>query len=232
MKKIFLQLIIYIFLFSLSSGIVYAKDFFTEIEALNIGDSVPTSLQQSAEIIENSNPNTTYLRFESGSVSYPHYVELDTLNGAIIYIELKIPKSHLEIYKNYLSSLGEPETRNVKTQSIILLGYPSQGLGFIISNTSENFILFTRYPIKTIESFRSNEAKNFVPVSQISSSPPTPPLLENVETNQNNSKTIIIIIAIIAGVILVLVLVLFLITRKQKITYTMNDKQPENTKEI
>lgn len=228
MKKIFFQLIIYIFLFSLTNKPVYAKDFFTEIEALNIGDSIPTSLQQSAEIIENGNPNTTYLRFESSSVSYPHYVELDTISDIIIYIELKIPKSHLEIYQNYLSSLGTPETKDVKTQSVISLGYPSQGLSFITSNTSKNFIIFTRYPIKTIESFRSNEAKNFVPVSRISSSPPTSPPPKNVETNKINKNVIIIIITLITTI----ALTILFITKRRKITYTMNNEQPENPKEI
>ena len=145
---------------------VYAQDYFAQLEALKIGESLPQSLRQQGEVVENENPNTIYLRFESASLAYPHYVEVGNLSDRIIYIELKIPEAQLEKYQSFLNSLGEPEIKLVKTPSLILLGYPSQGIGFMVSETSKNFILFIQYPPKTVEELSSNEGKNFIPVSQ------------------------------------------------------------------
>ena len=120
---------------------VYAQGYFAQLEALKIGEPLPQSLRQQGEVVKNDNPNTTYLRFESESFAYPHYVEVGNLSNLIIYIELKIPETQLEKYQNYLNSLGEPETKLVKTLSLILLGYPRQGIGFKIRETSKNFII-------------------------------------------------------------------------------------------
>lgn len=145
---------------------VYAQDYLVQLEALRIGEALPQDLRQQGEVVENENPNTTYLRFESALSAYPHYVEVGNLSNRIIYIELKIPETELEKYQSHLNSLGEPEAKLVKTPTLVLLSYPSQGIGFIVSETNNNFMLFIQYPPKSVEELSSNEGKNFVPVSQ------------------------------------------------------------------
>ncbi|HEX9817603.1 MAG TPA: hypothetical protein VGA89_01770 [Patescibacteria group bacterium] len=170
-KKIaFITLIISLALVSWPT-VVSAQNYFAQLENLHIGEALPTVLRQSAEDVDDNNPETTYLRFESASFAYPHYVEINQANQ-IIYLELEIPATHLEEYRNYLDSLGEPEVERERTQSLVFLGWPSQGVGFIVAHTSPDFMLFTRYPIKTVVELVTNEAKNFTPVSQVNNAPP------------------------------------------------------------
>ena len=195
MKKKIIQLVyLLLFLPLLVQKNVYAQDYFGQLEALKIGDFLPQTLGQQGELVENGNPNTTYLRFQSASFAYPHYVEVNNSNNKIIYIELKIPETHLEKYESYLNSLGEPETKLVKTPSYILLGYPSQGIGFIVSETSKNFIIFIQYPPKTVEELSSNEGENFIPVSQrdtsISEPSLTPPASKLGDTDSDGDVDI------------------------------------------
>ena len=147
------------------------QDYFTQLENLQIGQALPSNLMQQAELVDDDNPATTYLRFESASFAYPHYVEVDSATNQVIYIELKIPDTHLAEYKTYLESLGSPEIERERTQSLILLGWPSQGVGFIVARTSGDFMLFTRYPIKSVAELIANEGSNFTPVSQPENAP-------------------------------------------------------------
>ena len=193
-KKIIKLVFLLLFVPLLVQKPVYAQDYFRQLEALKIGETLPKSLRQQAEVVENDNSKTTYLRFESASSAYPHYVEVDNLNNKIIYIELKISETYLEKYQSYLDSLGEPETKLVKTPTLVLLGYPSQGIGFMVSEKSKNFILFIRYPLKSVEELVSDEGKNFIPVSQrdtsVSEPSVTPPTSKLGDTDSDGDVDI------------------------------------------
>lgn len=165
-KKIFL-ITLFIFLF-ISVNKVFAFDMFPTLEKLTVGQSMPEDVLSVG--IEKKNNDTLFLEYESHSPSYPHYVELNK-SKEIIYIELKIPETHIEYYKSVLSELGKPESIEEQSPSNVLLAYPSKGLGFITSRRNENFLIQTKFPPKTVVELKKNEAKNFEGVSMIEAFP-------------------------------------------------------------
>lgn len=164
MKKIFLHLIT-IILFLFNPALVLANDLFPQLESLKIGDRLSTEVKELGKEVNDENLDTIFLQFESSSTTYPHFLEIN-LNNELVYIELKIPDTHLEIYHNLLNSLGAPETKEQTSPSYVLWAYPSKGLGFIVSERNSNFLIQTKYPPKNTEQLKENEAKNFKQTSQ------------------------------------------------------------------
>jgi len=139
MKKILTFLISIIFFLG-SSSKISAGDVFPQLENLKIGEKIQPEILGLGKETKNENQDTIFLEFESGSKTYPHFIKIKP-SGEIIYIELKIPETHLEIYHNILDSMGDPETKEQTSPSFVLLAYPSKGIGFIISERNSNFII-------------------------------------------------------------------------------------------
>lgn len=165
MKKYKVLLFLIIYTIFIKPKIVTASDFFPQLENLKIGDRLSTEVKELGKEVNDENLDTIFLQFESSSTTYPHFLEINS-NNELVYIELKIPDTHLEIYHNLLNSLGEPETKEQTSPSYVLWAYPSKGLGFIVSERNSNFLIQTKYPPKNIEQLKENEAKNFKQTSQ------------------------------------------------------------------
>jgi len=193
-KKIFFI----ITFFFLSVNKVFASDMFPVLEKLVIGQNIPEDVFSLGKEKKSDTIGHIFLEYESQSSAYPHYVEL-TQSKEVVYIELKIPKTHLEFYKTILNELGKPESVEEQSPSNVLLAYPSKGLGFITSKGNKNFLIQTKYPVKTVEQLRSSEAKNFKEVSQIDTFPtgiitpkPTEPLIpKDLQIQQNAQKSVV-----------------------------------------
>ncbi|NCN45297.1 MAG: hypothetical protein COU63_01085 [Candidatus Pacebacteria bacterium CG10_big_fil_rev_8_21_14_0_10_36_11] len=210
MKKAWLFLLFIIFLGLPQKAI--AKDLFPELESLEIDQKLPQEIQDLGKETKDDVPETIFLEFESSSKSYPHYIEITPM-GKIVYMELKIPDTHVEIYQNILTSLGEPETKEETTPSYVLLAYPSKGIGFIVNERNRNFLMQTRFPKKSVTNLKANEAKNFIQVSQLATFPtgilspiPTePPIPKDLaiinEQNQGRNNLIKYVLYTIIGLI-------------------------------
>ena len=169
--------------FFASTSKVFAFDMFPILEKLIVGQNIPEDVFSLGKEKTSDNIDHIFLEYESHSPSYPHYIEL-TQSKEIIYIELKIPETHLEFYQSILSELGKPESVEEQSPSNVLLAYPSKGLGFITSKRNQQFLIQTKFPPKTVEKLKENESKNFEQTSRLDTFPtgiitpkPTQPLI-------------------------------------------------------
>jgi hypothetical protein len=168
--KTILLVILNLLVFFNSSKNIIANDLFTELNKLEIGQELPEYIKSQGLEIEDSNQETIYLKFESGSKSYPHFIEVEKTNK-ILYIELKIPEELLTTYVDLLSELGEPENTSTQSEAgLTLVSFPSKGIGFIVDG-KEKLQMIVKYPKKAVEDLINNEGIGFQETSQLYSMP-------------------------------------------------------------
>lgn len=142
-------------------------DDFFYVQSLNIGQEIsPITLQiQNGSVFSEKDPADPiiYFTFPSADYSHPHLVYL--YDGKISFIQMAIPISEQELYRNTLEEMGEPEIILPKVKSEIMLGYPGKGMAFIYNGYNSQIMRVQKFPVKTAQEFATQEGKNFHPVT-------------------------------------------------------------------
>ncbi|MBU0578876.1 hypothetical protein KJ628_02765 [Patescibacteria group bacterium] len=166
MKKIINILLLAIVLFVfLNSKVQAGTDFFNSLENLKIGQYISENIKAAGQVIDKGNPNEINYLLDSSKFSQPHLVKTD-LNDKLIYLELKIPENKIEYYKQYYKSLGKPESYLKKVSSQALVSYPSNGIGFVVNEQSENDLKIVKFPATPIDTFEKANEEKYKPVPE------------------------------------------------------------------
>jgi hypothetical protein len=152
-------------LFGLLTPFVYAQedDVFGRLEAIPFNEAMPEELINKAAEVVKGKDRTAYA-FDSGIYSHPHIVHVQ--DNQVVFVQLTLIADKAEEYRLKMEAMGEPEYRQYKTQSEILMAFPSQGLAFIVNGRSGQIERFQRFPVKTVPEYAALEGAGYVPVER------------------------------------------------------------------
>ena len=139
------------------------SDIYQYLSNLHVPQSIEKAelLSHGGTLYSSTDERSVYT-FPSTKNTNPHILYLDKTNS-ISYLQITIPTSDQNHYKDLLADFSDPETILRKTKSEILYSYPSRGLSIIINGYTGLPDRVMYYPPKTVEQHLQQEAVNYVP---------------------------------------------------------------------
>ena len=153
MKKILILFsLFWISLSSVQSVLAADSDNFELLNSkLEINGQLPPEIQNLANRSERISDSLEAFGFESSIFSIPHVVRVES--GSIVYIALTIPPEEQVKYFELMKSLGQAEILIDFSDTRKVVGYPAQGLAFILTTIDGYPVQMIKMPPQSVDAF-------------------------------------------------------------------------------
>jgi len=182
-------------------------DYFQELQKIEPLSNVSSDLLQKGKEEPSTDLNKKIYTFTSEDYSHPHILHIT--DNKVIFIQLTIPLSEKEKYKEDLNNAGKPELILPKARSEILVSFPSKGIAYIIEGYVGSVLRVQKFPQKESSEFIKSEGRNFEFV-------PYNPKTASISTNQRSSQVTLVNWQWLILVVFFVALLIFLLRRLRK----------------
>jgi hypothetical protein len=209
-----------IFVFFFQQTVEASAVDFGVLENLTIGNIVPDDIIALGHLETKPEELPKIYTIESGEYAHPHIIYVDQDKKAT-YIQLTVPFALEQKYQDLMQSfIKDPKKAKEqvdldKTRSEIMVGYPSEGIGFIVNGYNNKVLRVTKYPSKTKQDFVQEEGKMYVP-DGYDATASTQAEVEMIPKNPDFDIVAIFKYSILAVLVIICIAIIFIFRKRNQ----------------